>query len=356
MKTAKFFFKNRGSAPGTVIYEGDTPPNPTDISSYIISDKGIIKQDETPNAENMREKDILWIRITGLADTDKIMNSLKPFSVNNLTMEDIFETFHSPKQEETQEYMFIIMRSIVMKPLMRDNQISFILKDNILITLEEFVCDEFEIVMRRINKRFANFYERGAEYVLYALIDSLIDNYLAVLNKIDAEVDALEDAMTADISLISSPKDSGNLFGIKRRINFLSRHTRSSYDIVNNLLKRSSETRSGDGSGIDITPYYEDLFEHSAYLNEAIQSCKDSIRSLYDENMSRMQIKSNNFVNILTMLSTLMLPSMVIGGIFGMNFSNIPGLSSPYGFALSVAAMLGTSAILAWFFKKKKFF
>lgn len=92
------------------------------------------------------------------------------------------------------------------------------------------------------------------------------------------------------------------------------------------------------------------------YLNEAILYCKDSIRSVYDENMSRMQLKSNKFINILTMLSTLMLPPMVIGGIFGMNFEQIPFTSYSHGFAVSVFAMFAVSLMLAWFFKKKNFF
>ena len=105
-----------------------------------------------------------------------------------------------------------------------------------------------------------------------------------------------------------------------------------------------------------IVPYYEDLYEHSLYLNEAMQYCKDSIRSVYDENMTRLQMKSNKFINILTMLSTLMLPPMVVGGIFGMNFEIIPFSSNPHGFAISIAAMFGISLVLAIFFKKKKYF
>ena len=101
---------------------------------------------------------------------------------------------------------------------------------------------------------------------------------------------------------------------------------------------------------------HEDLYEHSLYLNEAMQYCKDSIRSVYDENMTRLQMKSNKFINILTMLSTLMLPPMVVGGIFGMNFEIIPFSSNPHGFAISIAAMFGISLVLAIFFKKKKYF
>ena len=174
---------------------------------------------------------------------------------------------------------------------------------------------------------------------------------MMILNSINLSVDSLEDTMTQDVTC---PCDTTELFTLKRRINFLSRHTRASYDVVNQLLKLSMEHSSKNN--LSIVPYYEDLFEHAVYLNEAILYCKDSIHSVYDENMSRMQLKSNKFINILTMLSTLMLPPMVIGGVFGMNFEKIPFTSHPHGFAVSVSAMFAVSFMLAWFFKKKNYF
>lgn len=153
---------------------------------------------------------------------------------------------------------------------------------------------------------------------------------------------------------ITYPCDTSELFTLKRHINFLSKHTRVSYDVINKLLKLSMEKTDKNHSSI--IPYYEDLFEHVVYLNESTAYCKDSIRSVYDENMLRMQLKSNKFINILTMLSTLMLPSMVIGGIFGMNFKEIPFSSYPHGFAISIFFMFSVSLILALFFKKKNYF
>lgn len=347
----RFFLKTKGTAPGTIIYEGDTPPADTEINTYIINPDKIEKIIDE-KLEYSFSKNIVWVRITGLSNVDKIVKYLENLKINSLTLEDIFETYHSPKFDDTFDYNFIIMRSLsINNGKTLDNQISFIHLNNILITFEEFKCDEFNIVMQRIIKNHSNFYKRGSEYLLYALIDAMIDNYLSLLNEINIAVDSLEDSMIADVTV---PADTSTLFNIKRKINFLSRHTRLAYDVVNQLLKIAVENDEDDK--VSIVPYYEDLFEHTIYLNDAIQYCRDSIRSVYDENMSRMQMKSNKFINILTMLSTLMLPPMVISGIFGMNFEYIPGTSFPYGFILSISAMFGVSFILAWFFKKKKFF
>lgn len=345
----KIFSKSKGTAPGTIIYEGDTAPVQTNIKCYkILSDK-VIENSEIKY--NSNDNAITWVRVTGLSDSSKVINDLKPFNINSLTLEDVFETFHNPKFDDTFDYNFIIMRSLNINTNMQDNQISFIIKDNFLITFEEYACDEFNIVLQRIYKHFNNFYTRKTDYLLYALIDAVIDNYIMILNSINMAVDNLEDTMTQDMTC---PCDTSTLFTLKRHINFLSRHTRASYDVVNQLLKLAIEHNSDNDSSI--VPYYEDLFEHAMYLNEAILYCKDSIRSVYDENMSRMQLKSNKFINILTMLSTLMLPPMVIGGIFGMNFEKIPFTSYTYGFAVSVFAMFAVSFALAWFFKKKNFF
>lgn len=346
----KLFLKSKGAAPGTIIYEGDTAPVQTNITCCKIMNDKVIESDVI-DYDN-KNKSITWVRVTGLSDSSKVIEALKPFNIDSLTLEDVFETYHSPKFDDTFDYNFIIMRSLsINNTNMQDNQISFIQKENFLITFEEYHCDEFNIVLQRIYKHFNNFYTRGSDYLLYALIDAMIDNYIMILNSINLSVDSLEDTMTQDVTC---PCDTSELFTLKRHVNFLSRHTRASYDVVNQLLKLSIEHSSDDT--VSIVPYYEDLFEHAMYLNEAILYCKDSIRSVYDENMSRMQLKSNKFINILTMLSTLMLPPMVIGGIFGMNFEQIPFTSYPHGFAVSVFAMFAVSFMLAWFFKKKDFF
>lgn len=342
-----FFFKSKGMAPGTIVYEGDTPPAKTNIAVYEITDNNIIKHNNVINTNNR-----LWVRITGLSDAKHILKTLEMYEINTLTLEDIFETYHNPKFDDTFDYDFIIMRSVNFNDDMQDNQISFIVMDNILITFEEYECDEFNIVLQRLFKHYHNFYTRGINYLVYALIDALIDNYIAILNNINLSVDNLEDTMSGDVLL---PCDTSELFYLKRKVNFLSRHTRASYDVVSQLLRLSMEHNNLNDE-TSIVPYYEDLFEHSLYLNEAMQYCKDSIRSVYDENMTRLQMKSNKFINILTMLSTLMLPPMVVGGIFGMNFETIPFTSHPYGFAASLVVMFGISVILALIFKKKGYF
>ncbi len=343
------FYKSKGAAPGTIIYEGDTPPAATTIKCFKIFSEKVIESEHIDYKDT--DDAILWVRVTGLSDSDKVIKAVKQFDIDSLTLEDVFETYHNPKYDDTFDYNFIIMRSLNLSPNMQDNQISFIQKENVLITFEEYPCEEFNIVLQRIYKHTNNFYNRKSDYLLYALIDAMIDNYIMLLNSINLSVDNLEDTMAQDVTC---PCDTTSLFTLKRQVNFLSRHTRASYDVVNQLLKLSMEHTSDDN--ISIVPYYEDLFEHTMYLNEAILYCKDSIRSVYDENMSRMQLKSNKFINILTMLSTLMLPPMVIGGIFGMNFEDIPFSSYPHGFAVSVIAMFAVSFLLAWFFKKKDYF
>ena len=341
----RFFSKSKGAAPGTIIYEGDTPPADTNISCYDFDENKVIQTD-TLNNNNLK-----WIRISGLSDSTRILDFIKPFNINSLTLEDIFETYHNPKFDDTFDYNFIIIRSINFSNIMQDNQISLIVTNNTLITFEEYECEEFNIVLQRLFKHVNNFFKRGINYLVYTLLDAVIDNYITILNNINLAVDNLEDTMAEDIT---HPCDTSELFHLKRKVNFLSRHTRASYDVVSQLLRLSMENNNLHDE-TSIVPYYEDLYEHSLYLNEAMQYCKDSIRSVYDD-MTRLQMKSNKFINILTMLSTLMLPPMVVGGIFGMNFEIIPFSSNPHGFAISIAAMFGISLVLAIFFKKKKYF
>ena len=203
----KLFFKSKGVAPGTVIYEGDTPPAKTNISIFEISSQNIIKHDKIIHTENP-----IWIRISGLSDSEGIIEALKLYNISPLTLEDIFETYHNPKFDDTFDYDFIIMRSINFNDDMQDNQISFIVMDNILITFEEYECDEFNIVLQRLFKHYNNFYLKGINYLVYALIDAMIDNYITLLNNINLAVDNLEDTMSEDVLL---PCDTSELFYLK---------------------------------------------------------------------------------------------------------------------------------------------
>ena len=231
----RFFSKSKGAAPGTIIYEGDTPPADTNISCYDFDENKVIQTD-TLNNNNLK-----WIRISGLSDSTRILDFIKPFNINSLTLEDIFETYHNPKFDDTFDYNFIIIRSINFSNIMQDNQISLIVTNNTLITFEEYECEEFNIVLQRLFKHVNNFFKRGINYLVYALIDAVIDNYITILNNINLAVDNLEDTMAEDIT---HPCDTSELFHLKRKVNFLSRHTRASYDVVSQLLRLSMENNN----------------------------------------------------------------------------------------------------------------
>ena len=128
----KLFLKSKGAAPGTIIYEGDTAPVQTNITCFKITNDKIIESDVI-DYDN-KDKSITWVRVTGLSDSSKVVEALKPFNIDSLTLEDVFETYHNPKFDDTFDYNFIIMRSLSINTNMQDNQISFIHKDNFLIT------------------------------------------------------------------------------------------------------------------------------------------------------------------------------------------------------------------------------
>ncbi len=133
----KLFLKSKGAAPGTIIYEGDTAPVQTNITCCkIMHDK--VEESDVIDYDN-KDKSVTWIRVTGLSDSSKVIETLKPFNIDSLTLEDVFETYHNPKFDDTFDYNFIIMRSLSINATMQDNQISFIHKDNFLITFEEYI-------------------------------------------------------------------------------------------------------------------------------------------------------------------------------------------------------------------------
>lgn len=343
-----------GMAPGTLIYEGDTEPRPTSVKYIRITENSAVKEDHRGDGRPALSADsLLWIRITGLADIGLISSVGSNFGIDSLILEDILETSQRPKYEGLADCIFIIMKQI---NIGRDasetviNQLSTLIGANYMITFEEEATKDLDILEKRVYTGGGAFFSRGSGYLAYALLDILVDSYLCCLDAIETEIEDMEDAVLSS----DGPGDAEGLFNLKRRVNILHRSTRPTYEIVEKLMKPAA----GEIPVVkkSAAKYLRDLADQAVRLSDSIQSSKEAINALYDENMSRIQMQTNRVINILTSFSVLLLPPMVVAGIFGMNFSEMPGLSWKFGFAAAVGAMTLMSSGMLIFFKCKKFF
>lgn len=344
----------KGMEPGALIYQGNISPDSTTVSCYKI---GKTNMESFPAISRVEEipavsKDyLIWLRVTGLENIAMMTSICEVYDIERITLEDILDTSHSPKFEYFEKYVFVIFKKLLYEAgsdCVGIKQVSIVLAGNVLLTFEEKQTEELDLVISRMSQKSGVFFAKGAAYLAYAIIDTTVDDYLGVLDKIQFSIEELEDVMVST----QRPINTDKLYFVKRLLNSFYRNTRFTDEIVDKLMK--SLTFNNDNK-ISIS-YFKDLSDHALKLRDEINSCRETINAIYDENISRTQLQTGYFLNVLTVINVLLWPYIIISGIFGMNFQYLPFTALKHGFFISIGVMTGISVLLLLFFKKKKFF
>lgn len=344
----------KGLEPGSLIYHGEMSPSLTQLRIYKIKKTEVEAVNDIASKENLpsQSKDyILWVRFSGLENIQLLKEVGEVYGIDHITLEDVLDTSHSSKFENFESYIFIIFKKLlysVGNDLVDTKQVSIVLQNGVLVTFEEIPTEELDIVVTRMSQRPDVFFSKGAAYVAYAIMDTIVDDYLGVLDKLQFDIEAVEDLMVAT----KGPIETEDLYIIKRRVNSFYRNTRLTDEIAEKLMKSLA---FNSGNKISIS-YLKDLSDHAVKLRDIINNIRDTINAIYDENLSRMQLQTSYFINVLTIVNVLLWPFMIISGIFGMNFQTLPFSDFRHGFYISIGAMVSISLLLLLYFKKKKFF
>lgn len=355
-KNKKVFFSRgkKGLEPGALVYQGEISPDKTNVFCYKIGKNvvetlhGIAAKEDIP--QNSKDY-ILWLRIVGLENIALMTSICEFYGIERITVEDILDTSHSPKFEYFEKYVFVIFKKLLYEAgndCVGTKQVSIVLSGNVLITFEEKSTEELDLVISRASQKPGVFFAKSAAYLAYAIIDTTVDDYLGVLDKIQFDIEELEDVMVST----KGPINTDSMYFVKRLLNSFYRNTRFTDEIVDKLMK--SLTFNSENK-ISIS-YFKDLSDHALKLRDIINSCRETINAIYDENISRTQLQTGYFLNVLTIVNVLLWPYIIISGIFGMNFQYLPFTEARHGFFISIGVMTIISVLLLLFFKKKKFF
>ncbi len=277
---------------------------------------------------------VTWINIDGLGDLSVLRILGERFNLHPLALEDVVDTNQRPKVEQYEDYLFIVSKMIYLD---KDNeisseQVSMFLGKTFLITLqEEPERDVFEPVRARIRSGKGRIRKAAADYLAYALLDSIIDHYFPVLESIGVEIDAIED------ELVDNPlvRPVGSLHEYKRTLTQIRRMVWPLRDVTNLLLHEDPgfirpETKV----------YLRDCYDHSVQLMDVVESYRDVLSGLTEIHISSIGLRTNEIMRILTVISAIFIPLTFIAGVYGMNFQHMPELSRPYGYYVCIGTML----------------
>lgn len=297
---------------------------------------------------------VSWINICGLHDTDKLAEIGIIFGIHPLILEDILNVNHLPKLEDYDDYLFLITKMIDIEGKNKElkiEQVSFVLsKNNCLLTFQEQEGDVFNLIRERIRSDKGKIRKLGADYLMYRLLDSIVDNYFFVLQDMDDIFEDLED------ELIYDPKRSTieTIHDMRKKIIKLRRAVTPLRDIIFSI-ERERYPYIAKSTYI----FLRDLYDHIKQNIETMENYREILNGMLEIYLSSSGQKLNEVVKLLTIISTIFIPLTFLAGIYGMNFNpaasrwNMPELNWQFGYPVVIIVMIAIAVGMIFFFKKK---
>lgn len=341
--------KKIGLPPGSLIYFGEKEKL-IDIDVISYSDHSFHSQKVGTAQEALsliKDDSITWININGLNNIEEIRKIGSYTQLNNLLLEDVLDTQHRPKIEFLEEHLLVIIKMIYyQEEVLISEHIALLLGKNYLITFQESEGgDVFEPIRRRIQERDTLLRKYSADFLLFALLDAIVDNYLVILDKVNDTIEAIED------EIISHPREEmiSEIQILKKQGSFLQKSISPAREVVARIEKNSHPLIQ-EGT----KPYFRDLHDHIVQIVETLNSYRDTLWGLTDTYMGAMSNKMNNIMRLLTLISTIFIPLTFIVGVYGMNFEHMPELHYPWAYPIVWLIMIGISIVMLIYFKRKK--
>ncbi|MCX8492517.1 MAG: magnesium/cobalt transporter CorA [Cyclobacteriaceae bacterium] len=289
-----------------------------------------------------------WINLDGLHETSIVQKLADHFCLHSLLVEDITND-HQPRAEEYEDFLFFTLKMLyqIEAGKIDYEQISFVLGKDYLLSFQEKEGDLFGNLRDRIRLDQGRVRKKKADYLLYRVIDIIVDNYYNVLDAIGQQIETIEE----EIYKNSSETQFKNIHQLKKELVFLRKVLYPLRDAMSKILK--DESRFIESGNLR---YYADVYNHVVHLIDSLDTYKDLTSGLMDIYINTHNTRMNEVMKVLTVISTIFMPLTFIVGIYGMNFHYMPELDSPYGYPIVMGIMLLILIAMILYFKFKKWF
>lgn len=342
-----------GLPPGTPVYLGKDRNQKIQIDIFQYNENEASHVEHVfPNDFNkyIKEGQTTWINIDGIYD-NKIVNFIgEQLKLHPLTQEDIMNTDHRPKVEYFEDYLHFTLKMLSYdnkKRCINSEQISFVLGKNFVVSFQEIPGDIFNPVRDRIKNNKGRVRKRKADYLVYTLIDLIVDNYFIITDEIQVDIETLE----SEILRGPDKEELEMILKLKKELVFLRKSVIPVREAISGLEKTDSNL-------IDPSTqlFLRDVYDHTIHITESIENHREMLQSLLDIYLTGLSNKLNNVMKTLTVISTVFIPLTFIAGLYGMNFKTIPGDDNPHGFVIASSIMIGIGIIMVIILKQKKWF
>ncbi len=349
MRKAKL--KNIGQMPWSIIYTGNNPTQ-TSIINMMDYREDEVKQTQVLDIKECEEHLrhwVKWIDFIGVDQTSDLESFGKLFELHPLTLEDIANVHQRPKMEDMDDYLFLVLKMFDFdheEQKIKEEQISLILGERYVITFQENEwSDDFSNVKERILKGKGKIRKMKSDYLMYSILDSIVDQYFVVLEHIEEKIEVLQDELMTNPTTATLPK----IQNLKQELIWLRKSIWPVREIINSLQKTDSDLIHDE-----LHTYLRDVYDHTIQIIDTIETFRDIIAGSLDIYLSSISNRMNEIMKVLTIIGTIFIPLTFIVGVYGMNFKYMPEFDMKLAYPILWIIMIWLVVWMIWFFRKKK--
>ena len=340
-----------GLPPGTLIQAEEKKAEKAKIS-LIDYDETQFQEKETATVEEcfpFKDKPtVTWINIDGVHQVEIMEKIGAHFGIHPLILEDIMHTVQRPKMEDFEDYIFVVVKMIYYDERddeIKAEQVSIILGTNFVISFQEKEGDVFDYVRERIRRNKGRIRKMKPDYLAYALIDTIVDHYFIVLEKLGERIEVMEEELVTK----PTPETLQTIHTLKRELIFLRKSIWPLREVIS-VLERGELTLIHESTGI----YLRDVYDHTIQVVDTLETFRDMVSGMLDIYLSSISNKMNEVMKVLTIIATIFIPLTFVAGLYGMNFKYIPELEWRWGYfaVLFVMVIIGFGMVM--YFRNKK--
>lgn len=337
--------------PGTPTYVGEHPEVATriEVFSYGTEHFEAITAEEIDACRRFQNPERpTWLHVTGLREVDKVAALAQDFGLHPLLIEDVLNGNGRSKLDQDDSWLFITVRLLRLDPTsthIEDQHLAVYVAPNLVLTFCETPTDIFAPVVQRLREGTGRLRALPVEYLLWALLDSVIDHYFLVIDALDARLQRIDEGLEDGADQI----EIHELHHARSDVISLSRKIRPMREIISQLTHSESPLLS-DATSI----FFRDLYDHAIHAIDQTDDLRELSNSVRDFFLASVNNRMNEIMKVLACVSAVFLPLTFLAGVYGMNFDVLPEKAWRYGYLFFWIVCVGIVAGMLWFFRRMK--
>ncbi|MCB6184036.1 magnesium/cobalt transporter CorA [Leeia sp. TBRC 13508] len=342
--------KKQGLPPGTLVHIGKVHTQTPELDWVCYSADTVARQSPTPKSLPPKTvpSQTTWLNVYGLQDSDLLRKIGETYGLHPLVQEDILNTEQRPKVEIYDQYLYVVAH--LFHPdeegQLQAEQISFVLGDHWLLTVQERSTGLFAQVRNRLLANHSQQRKGGADYLLYALLDALVDHHFALIEKLSERIEDLEDRLMEERP---STEQLAAIYREKRQLAALRKVLWPLRECLNSLTRDDADFFTAETQ-----LYLRDVYDHAVHALESLEALRDQIAGMLDIFVSTTSNLLNKDMRVLTVIATIFMPLTLITSLYGMNFKYMPELDWHWGYFAVLGVMAAMAIGMGVFFWKRR--